>query len=79
MELQIISIVVAIVALIVSTWSWRRSRNIYGIEHHAYYFSDDNYPKNKELKEKLDSGNYTVLHTNLDGSYILVTLGQIKK
>lgn len=79
MKLEIIAIIISVMALVISTWSWRRSRNIYGIEYHAYYYSDDAAPKNKELKNKLNSGDYTVLNTNLDGNYILVTIGRIKR
>lgn len=76
-----ISIIISVVALIVSScvamWGWWRHRNIYAIE----FFYCRSRQDNPEVKEKLNSGKYTVLSSNYDSGVrrFIVVLGRIKK
>ena len=62
---EIATLVIAIIALVVSIKAWRKSRAIYGIERSVIrqYTGkhDDLYKSEDILNEKLSSGNYTIL------------------
>ena len=83
--MEIIAIVISSIALIVSATiavqgRWK-NRNVYDIEH-KYFFRKNQINKpnnNDELKEKLNSGHYTILHTGEYGGCIEIILGKIKK
>lgn len=79
------SIVISIVALIVSSAvamrGWCRHRNIYDIERILFFRNNqiNKMNNNDDLKKKLNSGCFTILHTGEYGGYIELILGKIKK
>lgn len=81
----IVSIIAFVVSAAVAMWGWWRHRNVYDIERTLFFRqneakrSDQNSKHNEELKKKLNSGHYTILHTGEYGGYIELILGKIKK
>ena len=75
----IISVLAIIISASVAIWGWWRHRNIYDIERHLYFRKLKDTNDNKELKKKLNSGKYTVLHVGEYGGYIELILGKLKK
>lgn len=73
------TLIISIVALSVAIKSWRKSRNIYDIERYLYFRKPKGVNNNKRLKEKLNSGEYTILHSGEYGGYIELILGKLKK
>lgn len=87
--MEVVAILISIVALAISTivavWGWWRHRNIYGIERVLFFrqqevnASSHNLKSNEELRKKLSSGHYTILHTSEYGGYIELVIGRIKR
>ncbi|NQV00828.1 MAG: hypothetical protein HQ537_01785 [Parcubacteria group bacterium] len=83
--MEITSITISILALSISTavaiWGWRRHRNIYDVERFLFFRKNqiDKSNNNNELRKKLNSGHYTILHTSEYGDCIELILGKIKK
>jgi len=87
--MEVAALTVSVIALFVSAavamWGWWRHRNVYDIERTLFFRqneakrSDQNSKHNEELKKKLNSGHYTILHTGEYGGYIELILGRIKK
>lgn len=83
--MEILALILSVLALIVSTavamWGWQRNRNIYDIERDLFFRQNetDESNHNFELRTKLRSGKYTILHTGQYGGYIEVILGKLKK
>ncbi|MDD2785926.1 MAG: hypothetical protein PHS79_03470 [Patescibacteria group bacterium] len=80
-----VALVVSIIALVASSaiamWGWWKQRNVYDIERVLFFRNTqiDKINNNEELKQKLNSGHYTILHTGEYGGYIELILGRIKK
>lgn len=81
-----LAIAISVIAIIVSVISWQKSRAIYAVERKAMRQitgeHDDLYINESSLNEKLQSGEWTILHvlerTKSDGDWE-VLLGRIKK
>ena len=62
---EIISIVIALLALYYSVKAWQKSRAIYGVERmvirHFTGGNEDIYKNEDKINEKLSSGNYSIL------------------
>ncbi|MCK5122880.1 MAG: hypothetical protein KAQ87_01915 [Candidatus Pacebacteria bacterium] len=84
-NIETISIFISTVALLVSVavamQGWWRHRNVYAIERKLFFRKNqiDKSNNNNELKKKLSSGHYTILHTGEYGGCIELILGKIKK
>ncbi len=82
---EIVSLVIALIALVVSILAWRKSRAIYGIERDVIRQytgkNDDLWKSEDNLNKKLSSGDYTVLvvleRTRSDSDWEIL-LGRIK-
>lgn len=65
LSISVISIIVAVVAAIVSAKAWYKSRAIYGVEREVVrQFTGslvDQHISEDKINEKLSSGNYTIL------------------
>lgn len=84
-ELTIFTIVISLIALLISIKSWAKSRSIYKIETEVLRQptgrKEDMYISTDHINKKLASGEYTILHVaerKADGDWELI-LGKIKK
>lgn len=83
--MEIFALVVSVASVIIAIAGWRRQRIIYDVEMHDFLSGDRGSAGNKILKEKLNSGNYTILHTQQEqlqfgpGPDFKILLGKIKK
>lgn len=75
------SILSLVVVTLIAIKGWWRHRNIYDIERTLFFRKSqiDKTNNNNKLKEKLNSGKYTILHTGEYGGYIELILGKLKK
>ena len=84
MWLNVASLLLSLIAIIISIRSWVKNRAIYGVEREVirqYDGSKNDLVKNEDrLNEKLSSGKYTILTTyeRFDRD-IEVLLGRLKK
>jgi len=85
---EAITISLSFVALIISGISayfayisWHKSKAIYDIEVKLLWVGNvDRHKINEELKKKIKTGNYTILHvTENNGGYVRVVIGKIKE
>lgn len=85
--LEIISIILAVIALFISIKAWHKSRAIYGIERTTLRQTrgrqDDPIVQERlqEINTKLTSGKYTILNIisrEADGDFEII-FGKIKK
>ena len=69
------------IAAIIAVKGWWRRRNIYDIERTLFFRKSqtDKTNNNDKLREKLNSGKYTILHTGEYGGYIELILGKLRK
>jgi hypothetical protein len=76
-----LSIFSLIVATTIAVKGWWRHRNIYDIERTLFFRNPktDKTNNNNKLREKLNSGEYTILHTGEYGGYIELIIGKLKK
>lgn len=86
MAIDIFSIIFSLVAIIISVYSWHKSRAIYDIEKYKF-------PKNvgdsktsedlnheEALKEKLKTGEWQILHIyERNDNELMIVIGKIKK
>ena len=75
------SIFSLIVATVIAVKGWWKHRNIYDIERTLFFRKSqtDKTNNNDKLREKLNSGEYTILHTGEYGGYIELILGKLRK
>jgi hypothetical protein len=78
---DLLTLFIAVSALIASMLAWYKSRVIYGIERKLYFRRPDKKgPNNNEsLRKMLSSGKYTILHVQDYGGYPEILLGKVKK
>ena len=77
--LEIVSLLVSLGALFVALKSWKKNRAIYNLEFHEFLPDKLRDVGNKEIREKLSSGDYTILHTDYRSAQYNVLLGKLKK
>ncbi|MFA4833404.1 MAG: hypothetical protein WC619_00975 [Patescibacteria group bacterium] len=81
--MEILSLIFSLLALIVSSFiaikGWMRNRTIYNLEFHEFLPDKLRDVGNKTIREKLNSGDYTILHANYTGAQYNVLLGKLKK
>lgn len=75
------SLISLIISSVIASRGWWKQRNIYDIERIMFFKKSqiDKNNNNDELKLKLNSGHYTILHTGEYGGYIELILGKIRK
>ena len=77
--MEIVSLILSLLAIIISTsvamWGWWRHRNIYDVERLNYREKE----QRKKLKEKLNTGNFTVLSSSGDYPDLDILIGKLKK
>lgn len=83
--IDILTIILSIIALVISVKSWAKSRSIYKIETEVLRQptgrKEDMYISTDHINKKMESGEYTILHIaerKADGDWELI-LGKIKK
>jgi len=83
--MEIIALLISIASAIIAVAGWKRQRIIFDVEMHNFLSGERGDIGNKTLKEKLTSGNYTILHTQQEqlqyglGPDFKILLGKIKK
>lgn len=84
--LQISPIIIALVALGVSIWSWHKSRAIYDIAKYKFPKSvgdsktDEDRRHEEALREKLKSGKWQILQIyEQSANTLMVVIGKVKK
>lgn len=77
--LEIFSLLISIGSLYVALKSWRKSRAIYNLEYYEFLPDKLRDCGNKKIREKLISGDYTILHTDYRSAQYNVLLGKLKK
>lgn len=60
------SLIISIVSLIISIRSWYKTRVFYDVEVFELYNGNSFGFQNKELRDKLNTGKYTILNTYQD-------------
>jgi len=76
-----IAIIISFISVIVAIYSWHKNRAIYDIEvENCYLGNAANKHKNNQLRDKMKSGKYAVLHVteNING-HTRVIIGKIRK
>jgi hypothetical protein len=82
--MEVLSLIISSLALIISSViaikGWAKHRTIYGLEYNSL-FPDKTRGEggNEEIRKKLNSGEYTVLHAYYDRAQYNVLLGKLKK
>jgi len=83
MTLEIVSLIFSSLALIISVVliikGWRKNRTIYNLEYYEFFPDKNRDEANKIVRDKLNSGNYTILHTDYRSAQYNVLLGKLKK
>lgn len=86
MTLDIITLVFSLIAIILSVYSWHKSRVIYDIEKYKFpknvgdSKSEEDLRHEKELKEKLKSGKWQIAHIyERNSNELMVVVGKVKK
>ena len=84
--LQISSIIIALLALGISIWSWHKSRAIYDIAKYKFPKSvgnsktDEDIRHEEALREKLKTGKWQILHIyEQSANTLIVVIGKVKK
>lgn len=79
--LSIISIIVSFCALsissIIAIKGWMKNRNIYDLEFYEFFPEKIRDVGNKIIREKLNSGNFMILHVEFRDAQYNVLLGKI--
>jgi hypothetical protein len=83
------TLLISVISIIISIRAWYKSRVFYGIEVFKLSSEDPLGIANQKLKEKLNTGKYTILNNYKDQSSmygglhteekVFIILGQIKK
>lgn len=77
--LEILSVIISLGALYIAIKSWQKSRAVYNLEFHEFLQDKIRDVGNKEIRKKLNSGNYTILHSDYRSGQYNILLGKIKK
>ncbi|MBU4338175.1 hypothetical protein KKD57_01305 [Patescibacteria group bacterium] len=85
--IEILTILFSVIAIIISIYSWQKSRAIYDIEKYKFpknvggSKTDEDEKHEQALKEKLKTGNWQILHIyerNVNNE-LMIVIGKIKK
>jgi hypothetical protein len=85
-SIEILTIILSIFAIVISVYSWHKSRAIYDIEKYKFpknvgdSKTDKDKRHEKAIKEKLQTGNWLILHIyERNATELMLVLGKIKK
>ncbi len=86
MTLDIITLIFSLVAIILSIYSWHKSRVIYDIEKYKFpknvgdSKTEEDLRHEKKLKEKLKSGKWQIVHVyERNSDELMIVVGKVKK
>jgi len=86
MAIDIFSIIFSLIAIIISIYSWHKSRAIYDIEKYKFpkkvgdSKTNEDLEHEKAIKEKLKTGEWQILHIyERNDNELMVVIGKIKK
>ena len=86
MVIDIFSIIFSLIAVIISVYSWHKSRAIYDIEKYKFQKkvgdskTNEDLEHEKAIKEKLKTGEWQILHIyERNNDELVVVIGKIKK
>jgi hypothetical protein len=86
MVIDIFSIIFSLIAVIISVYSWHKSRAIYDIEKYKFpkkvgdSKTNEDLEHEKAIKEKLKTGEWQILHIyERNNDELVVVIGKIKK
>ncbi len=84
--IEILTILFSVIAIIISVYSWQKSRAIYDIEKYKFpknvgdSKTNEDIKHEKVIKEKLKTGNWQILHIyERNANELIVVIGKIKK
>jgi hypothetical protein len=77
--IEILSLVISLSALYIAWKSWIKSRAIYNLEFCEFLPDELRDVGNIKIREKLISGDYTILHAEYRSAQYNVLLGKLKK
>jgi hypothetical protein len=81
--MEILSLIFSVLALIISSIiaikGWMKNRTIYNLEFHEFLPDKIREVGNKIIREKLNSGDYTILHADYRNAQYNILLGKLKK
>ena len=75
----IFSLLAFVVSSIIAIKSWMKNRNIYNLEFCEFLPDKIREPGNIEIRDKLNSGDYTILHAEYRHGGYNILLGKLKK
>lgn len=76
---EMLALLISLGALFVSWKSWQKNRSIYNLEFHEFLPDQMRDVGNKKIREKLNSGDYTILHTDYRAGQYNILIGKIKR
>lgn len=76
---DLLSLLFSSIAIFVALKSWQKSRSIYNLEFVEFLPDKIRDVGNKELRDKLNSGEYTILHADYRAAQYNLLIGKIKK
>lgn len=84
--IEILTSILSVFAIIISIYSWHKSRAIYDIEKYKFpknvgdSKTDEDKRHEKAIKEKLKTGNWQILHIyEKNNNELMIVIGKIKK
>ena len=85
-EIEILTIILSIIAIVISVYSWHKSRAIYDIEKYKFpknvgdSKTDEDKRHEKAIKEKLKTGSWQILHIyERNANELMIVIGKIRK
>lgn len=83
--IELLTIILSIIAIIISVYSWHKSRAIYDIEKYKFpknvgdSKTDEDRGHENAIKEKLKTGNWQILHIyERNANELMIVIGKIK-
>jgi hypothetical protein len=80
---SIIAIVISVISLVttilLAVRGWWRQRSVYSLERKLFFRHPNPPNDNRDLLNKLSSGNFNIIHAQEYGGQLEIILGEIKR